>query len=58
MKKLQQMKYVIALMLSAACFVSCERDVDENKITLTDIYADFEILGDILFTVFINAIIY
>ena len=43
MKKLQQMKYVIALMLSAACFVSCERDVDENKITLTDIYADFEI---------------
>lgn len=43
MKKLQQMKYVLALMLSAACFVSCERDSDANKITLTDIYADFEI---------------
>lgn len=37
------MKYVLALMLSAACFVSCERDSDANKITLTDIYAEFEI---------------
>lgn len=43
MKKLQQMKYVLAIMLSAACFVSCERDSDANNITLTDIYADFEI---------------
>lgn len=37
------MKYILSILVLALGFISCERDVDTNRISVSDLYSEFEI---------------
>jgi len=38
------MKYIFSILVLALGFISCERDLDPNRISVSDLYSEFEII--------------